>query len=276
MILASHGIISSGISQFTSGLLDTYTGAAAAYSLRRLSIAYTGSAIRVRRASDNTELDIGFNGENLNTAALTSFCSGTNGFVKTWYDQSGNGRHETQTVSSQQPKIYDSIAGVVINPDNNKPSIFLDGADDGFSVNLSMPSLQRFEAFSVLKTNDTQGLQYCDNSQNFRWVFILDSGSTNTSISGSFSIDNIYKNNVLQTLTTRGAYYTAFGDNITHLSFLQGSLVGNWTRLSLFDYQNSSFNLGGYSQEIVIWFSSVTNTNKNGISTNINDYYGIY
>jgi hypothetical protein len=113
MILATHGIIGSGISQFTSGLLDTYTGAAAAYSLRRLSISYTGSAIRVRRASDNTELDIGFVGEGLDTSALTSFCSGTNGFVKTWYDQSGNGRDGTQTTAANQPQIVSSGSVIV-------------------------------------------------------------------------------------------------------------------------------------------------------------------
>jgi hypothetical protein len=40
--------------------LTSGTPAAAAYSLRKLSTAYTGSAIRVRRSSDNAEADIGF------------------------------------------------------------------------------------------------------------------------------------------------------------------------------------------------------------------------
>ena len=78
-------------------LLDDYSGAAAAYSLRLLSSTYTGYAIRVRRASDNAEQDIGFVNNELDTSTLTSFCSGTNGFVKTWYDQSGNGNDATQT-----------------------------------------------------------------------------------------------------------------------------------------------------------------------------------
>jgi type III restriction enzyme len=42
-------------------LLDQYSGAAAAYSLRKLSTSYSGSAIRVRRSSDNAEQNIGFN-----------------------------------------------------------------------------------------------------------------------------------------------------------------------------------------------------------------------
>jgi len=71
-------------------LLDTYSGAAAAYSLRKLRTAYTGSA--------NAESDINFNvfGE-LDTVSLASFCSGTDGFVKTWYCQSGNANDATQT-----------------------------------------------------------------------------------------------------------------------------------------------------------------------------------
>ena len=42
-------------------LLDTNPGASVAYSLRKLSSAYAGSAIRVRRSSDNTEQNIGLN-----------------------------------------------------------------------------------------------------------------------------------------------------------------------------------------------------------------------
>ena len=41
-------------------LLDVYPNAAVAYSLRKLRSGYTGSAIRVRRASDSTEQDFGF------------------------------------------------------------------------------------------------------------------------------------------------------------------------------------------------------------------------
>ena len=95
MILASNGIIASQITQFV-GLLDTYPNAAAAYSLRKLRSAYTGYAIRVRRSSDNTEQDIGFSSTfGLDTSSLTSFCGAGNGFVTTWYDQSGNGNNGT-------------------------------------------------------------------------------------------------------------------------------------------------------------------------------------
>ena len=68
-----------GLGQFSGGggsafigLLDTYPNAAAAYSVRLLRTAYTGSAIRVRRSSDNAEQDIGFVSGSLDTSSLTS------------------------------------------------------------------------------------------------------------------------------------------------------------------------------------------------------------
>jgi hypothetical protein len=114
-----------------AGLLDFYPNAAAAYSLRRLSGTYQGSAIRVRRSSDNTEQDIGFNSNgNLNTSALLAFSGVGSGFVTTWYDQSGNANNATQTTAANQPQIV-SNGGVVL--DNGKATIAFDGGNDNMS-----------------------------------------------------------------------------------------------------------------------------------------------
>jgi hypothetical protein len=63
-------------------LLDTYGGAAAAYSLRKINSAYSGSVIRVRRSGDNVERDIPFgaNGD-LDTNTLLDFVGYTNLFT---------------------------------------------------------------------------------------------------------------------------------------------------------------------------------------------------
>ena len=59
-------------------LLDKYPDAAAAYGLRLLRSAYLGPAIRVRRASDNAEKDIYFDGQgNLDTGDLVAFAGGS-------------------------------------------------------------------------------------------------------------------------------------------------------------------------------------------------------
>ena len=113
MFLATHGILArSGATPAFTGLLDTYSGAAGAYSLRRLSSSHTGNLIRVRRSSDNTEQNIGYNTNNvLDTTALLNFVGAGDGFVTTWYDQSGNARNATQTTAANQPIIVS--AGVV-------------------------------------------------------------------------------------------------------------------------------------------------------------------
>ena len=47
-----------------SGLLDTYTGAVAAYSLRKLVTTAPTNAVRVRRSTDNTEVNVQFDSSN--------------------------------------------------------------------------------------------------------------------------------------------------------------------------------------------------------------------
>lgn len=94
-------------------VLDAYTtNLWGVYSLRRQRSNYAGSCLRVRRASDSTEQDIGFTASKIiDSAAIATFCTGTNGFVTKWYDQSGGGNNFAQTVAASQPKIYDSSTG---------------------------------------------------------------------------------------------------------------------------------------------------------------------
>jgi len=106
--------------------------ASAAYSVRKLRSAYSGSALRVRRSSDSTEQDIGFSGNDLDTASLESFCAATDGFVVTWYDQSGNGRNITQSTAANQPKIVSS--GTIITGANSKPTVVFDGSNDNLQM----------------------------------------------------------------------------------------------------------------------------------------------
>jgi len=103
-----------------AGLLDAYGGAAAAYSLRRLSANYAGPIVRVRRSSDNTEQD--FTATQVTDGTLTTFCGAGNGFVRTWYDQSGNGRHAQQATASSQPRVV--ATGILeTKGTNSRPSI---------------------------------------------------------------------------------------------------------------------------------------------------------
>ena len=88
------------LSTIFRGLLDKYTGAAAAYSLRKLSSS-TSNVVRVRRSSDDAEQD--FTAAQVSDGTLESFCGVGDGFVATWYDQSGNDNHAVQATTTAQP-----------------------------------------------------------------------------------------------------------------------------------------------------------------------------
>ena len=281
MILASHGIIGSQITQFV-GLLDDYSGAAAAYSLRLLRSAYTGNAIRVRRASDNTEQDIGFVDNELDTSALTTFCSGTNGFVMTWYDQSGNGRDATQTTAANQPQIVSS--GSVINV-NSKPSLQFDGSGDimkfigsGTSSSNTLfvlskcnnlaSTYQTITSIGDIRPSSAFCYMYFNPSNADKRVIYSDStvsqdGSRTTNqelvaIDAVSSNISMFVNNSSVSLTNSSRTLT------TNLNNLQ---IGNDTQY------NDHFN--GNIQEIILYTTSQT-SNVSGINSNINDFYSIY
>jgi lysophospholipase L1-like esterase len=87
----------------------------AAYGTRKLSTLYAGAALRVRRSGDNTEQDIGFASNDLDTTALAAFVGANNGFVSKWYDQSGNGYDQSQPTMAAQPQIVVSGTNVTVN-----------------------------------------------------------------------------------------------------------------------------------------------------------------
>lgn len=97
----------------------------AVLSLRKL-ISTATVAVRVRRSSDNAEQDIGFSGNSLDTAALSSFVGSNSAFVTTFYDQTGNAQHAAQATASKQPRIVN--AGIYDS------RLVFDGVDDFMKI----------------------------------------------------------------------------------------------------------------------------------------------
>lgn len=105
--------------------LGAGTTASAAYSVRRLSSSYAGSALQVRRSSDNAAKDIGFTaGGDLDSATLKTFAGGNSAYVSAWYDQSGHGLNLTEATAGDQPRLDN--AGV-IDRENARPFIRFSG-----------------------------------------------------------------------------------------------------------------------------------------------------
>lgn len=107
--------------------LDELPGATGAWSTRKLTSAYEASCLRVRRSSDNAELDIGFSGAALDTETLLAFVGAGDGYVRTWYDQSGVGatRDFAHASAAQQPQIVSS--GAVLTGIGGQPALVFNG-----------------------------------------------------------------------------------------------------------------------------------------------------
>ena len=276
MITPYSNIIS--VTTLEALLLDTYSGAAAAYSLRRLRTAYTGDAIRVRRASDNTEQDIGFVSNELDTSALTTFCSGTNGFVKTWYDQSGNARDATQTTAANQPKIVSSGSLLLMN---SKPTVFFDGINDSFLLSTTIPAQNTYSLFSVGFVNNTAtGNDMIIAGNTGSYGFRFDGSATNPKI----TITKVGIADVVSAFITGGKQTLAtFLTNDTTSSVFTDSILratsGINSPSTVIDRIGAASPSGqpylGNMQEIV-FYTSNQSTNRTGIETNINDFYSIY
>lgn len=87
-------------------LLDEFTGARAAFGMSKLSSLYSGYSLRVRRSSDSSESDIGFDNDGkFDSATFLSFIGGGSGYCTILYDQTGGGYHLTQATAASQPQI---------------------------------------------------------------------------------------------------------------------------------------------------------------------------
>ena len=266
----------SGVAPYV-GLLDTYPGAAAAYSVRLLKSDYTGNAIRVRRSSDNAEQNIGFTAlGDLDTTALTSFCSGTNGFVTTWYDQSGNAINAVQTTASSQPQIVSSGSVLLLN---TKPTINFDGNNDY----LDIPTLLSLDNLSVLNVmaftntnNDRVALSVTEGSSRATYIGFKN-GSNLQYLFGSQTVTNNPQN-------TNQRIASLFANNVKGEFYVNNSSIGtalaSRTGTSILDARIGAYAGGGFEcacshQEIIIYQVDKTADNS-AINTAINSYYAIY
>jgi hypothetical protein len=271
MILSTHGIVGSQIQSFV-GLLDTYPNAAAAYSVRKLRTLYTGNAIKVRRSSDNTEQDIRFSGANLDTSALTTFCSGTNGFVTTWYDQSGNGINATQTTAANQPQIVSS--GSIITQ-GGKPFIqYITSGTSQLKTTSTFSISTPLQTFMV--TQNTRSLldfPYFHDFQTNRAVMYY---GPNLALFNGSQIDST------DISTTRNLLSGLF-NGVSSALYKNGSslITGDTGNLGasgilfLGTRNNNNQSLYGGFQEFVLYPSNQT-SNQTAIQSNINTYYAIY
>jgi len=277
----------------TSGFLFDYPDSIAAYSVRKLSNA-SNICMRVRRDSDNAEADVGFdsNGEIGLTSPVydytaggpytdfESFVSGSNGFCRTWYDQSRSGNNIQAIDVTKQPKIYDATTGIM---------------QEG-SVGFEKPALSftadRFGNIAITPFNENNMGAYCVS----RGVAPLTSFQTALDLGVSQGTTEV----ALGTQTSRVKISGTSAGTTNDTSHLLMSVYGDSTANEAKGFRNgtelistttTSQNIGwlkvgtiqgiagtewnGTIQEIVV-FNTSTKNNDTAIKNNINGFYTIY
>lgn len=273
----------------TAYILDDFPNAASAYSLRRLRDNYAGSAIRVRRSSDNTEQDIAFDNDgNLDENSLTTFVGANNGFVTKWYDQSGNAKDFEQTTASYQPQIVSS--GTVIKQ-GAKAAIDFNATNNNYlitsaSVNLGT-TLSIFTS-AILERNHTSYSRFL-NGMNDLYIFV--GTDTSEQIATFYGDGTAWGTVTAQSTTTWLNTYRLLTtiNNGNDNQYVNGTLTTS--RSNALGSFNAKITLGGmYNTSGVdtfnqMWDGKVTelliyatdrSTSRTGIENNMNTYYAIY
>lgn len=258
---------------------DYPEGAYAAYSLRYVTRKYAGPVVRVRESLNNTEQD--FTPVQITDGTLEAFVgAGNNGFVTTWYDQSGNGKNAFQATAISQPAIVTS--GTLIT-ENGKPAILFDGINDsletsGYIVELSKNNVT---VFGVGKFAGPYDLVEAD---------VIDPYSSNFIFSGPASSSGVIlwvntttlgvRDQLAQSLMgfiydgvnfqtyKNGALSGAAGPATVNLEVGNKAVFGSRVDQTR-DFSNSAL------QEIIIYHSDKSD-NRTAIESDINAYYGIY
>jgi len=283
--------------------LDTYTGAPVAYSVRLLRTAYTGAIMRVRRDSDNVEADVGFDSNNelsltspisnrSDSQSYTDFVdfvdhTGTpaNGFVRYWYDQSGNANDGGQATSTQQPKIYDG--SFITNNNGNTAVQFIRTS----STSLSTPAFDMIDTgwfcVTVAEKNGSVGDQkYIDSfgGLNDRTGGILSHPALLTTQQATSGGGGGVT--VTGSILTNVTYVWTSENTLSNLNlYINGSSAGTASITSQNDDANG-FDIGkrkglteGYSDtfssEIIYWRSNQS-SNRTNIEDNLNDHFQIF
>ena len=250
----------------SSLLLDAHGGASGAFSTRRLSSSYSGYCVKVRNASDELS-DIGFSGAGIDSAALEAHCGTGDGFVHTWYDQSGSGNNVTTDTDADQPRIVDSgtYDGGIVFDSAAKRLTFYD-VDDAHTF------------FLVINTSDTGATLFDGRTNGGGFALAMTNGSTNTTISNLVGTPDYYVNGAIQSWSNRGDVYTAINGSQKLITFADLDIASTGTEFTpmyMGDYAGGFELSPATVNEIVIYGSVLASVDQSGVEGNIMAGHGL-
>jgi len=249
-------------------LLDSYSGASGAFSTRKLSSSYSGNCVKVRNDSDELA-DIGFSGGSIDSAALETHCGSGDGFVHTWYDQSGNGRNVTTTSSDEEPRIFNSgtyDGGIVFDSNARRLNLFDVDGDNTF--------------FLVMNTSDTSAVLFESSAgtEGVKYALVMEDGNSQTSLySTGVGSPSYYVDGAAQSWSIRDDAHTYLAGSKKLLTIADLDITSSeahWTPMYFGNY--SGYQLSPATvNEIVIYGSVLSSANQSGVEGHIMAGHGL-
>jgi hypothetical protein len=197
--------------------------------------------------------------------------AGNNGFVRTWYDQSGANRHANQTALNNQPVVV--TAGSLVL-DNQKPAVSFNGTTAFLSMTSSVITAQPFSTYTVYKALASSSAAFGQQGAN------ASTGST----AGRRNNDQyiIYAGSALATgvhgsdqkiacSLFNGGYSQGFWNGVQLVSGNAGTNA-NIDRIS--GNSNTEFH-NGTIQEIIIYPTN-NFVSRVAIEENLNGFYSVF
>ena len=273
-------------------LLDIYSGASAAYSLRDLADASAGNpVVNVRRSSDNATQD--FTSTEITDGTLLSFVGNTaadNGYVTTWHDQSGASNNLVQATQANQPKIVSS--GVLVKR-NLKPAVEFDGLASNFLEQSTALSLTEADGFVIVEAKNypptrVNPLVYNESglwgystspySNHYSWSdgSIYETFFTTSQVPIATPAVTLAQLNLYNVLSKSSEYSAFLNSGQIFTTATNTVATAGTQRLGASqDSSNNRYYLDGYVSEFII-YPLDQSANRTGIETNINNHYSIF
>jgi len=255
---------------------------AAAFSMRRLICTYAGSAIKVRRSSDNATQDIGFNvSGDLDTIALKTFVGANSAFVTTWYDQSGNGRNALQATAGSQPRIVN--AGV-IDRQNSMPAIYFPGSGYGLFTTgfTAFNTAACFNGVARVNTDLTYNTIVNKTTVNvpspidhYNGTVVVGNGSSYTFFSPSQSLTSAYPLGVWTYQGSSGGNVSMFHNSTSILSGTATYFGDAGNPLAIGNRNDALTGLNGWVSEVITFGVIPSTTDRLFLEWSQGQYYNI-
>lgn len=161
-----------------------------AYSFKKVVSGYSGDCILVRRDSDDTTQAIGFSGNDLDSASLTTFLAGANGYIVTWYDQTGT-VDMTQATAADQPALVQEDGAWSAYFNGASATQQLENASALTTATNSI--LHCVWKADITNTNELAGFQFGSTAQQFQpWSTLGNSPYIRTTGPATYETDALW------------------------------------------------------------------------------------